>query len=596
MAKTISQLSVDLQLSSAKFTSEMEKARQSVKGMSADLKLIKFDSIVNLGEKALNTGRQIYQFIELGAKVKSVEDAFNLMAKNSGIAIDDLIYDLKRVTAETIDDSDLMKKATRLISEGFSSEQITVIGAAARTAARLMGTDVSAAYEQIADAVVNLRERGLKTAGFVLDLEEAYSKHAKTVGVTKDELNNYGKQMALVNAIKEKNLELTEKLGIGLGTEYEELQKINAQWNEFKEGIGSIALIAWQELKSYIGSTYTGIKDIIELMGKIKKEYPSLTVEEYGGAFPKVPLGKSQIKPKELPDFRKEERPHGKEWVIEIIPTPYGWYTIDEIQKGIDHVIEMAGDIGESLNIQRELGERSEEWMGLQAGITQEVKETAVAYGITADELLRIRESLQGGIKDNAHFIEGLEESNSLLDTIGKEFGSTLSSNMTQLLSATDRWGEKFKKVGESILQTIMQIIIQQAILNALYADADKQTGLLTSGSGIGRLVSGIGSLLGLAEGIDYVPRTAAYIIHQGEAVIPAGRNIENRREGDVFVSVINNAPNTKTEQKESEDGRGNRSIEIIISELVAKEVNRTGSPVNRSIKGMGGNDQLIRR
>jgi len=59
---------------------------------------------------------------------------------------------------------------------------------------------------------------------------------------------------------------------------------------------------------------------------------------------------------------------------------------------------------------------------------------------------------------------------------------------------------------------------------------------------------------------------------------------------------VINNAPNTKTETRESRDGRGNRGIEVIISEFMGREINRTGSAPNQAIKGMGGGDQLIHR
>src|SRR4030042_1335727 len=74
MAKTISQLSVDLQLSSAKFTSEMEKARKSIGGLRGERQLIRFDSIVNLGERAFRAGQQIYNLMEstsaLGSEIQ----------------------------------------------------------------------------------------------------------------------------------------------------------------------------------------------------------------------------------------------------------------------------------------------------------------------------------------------------------------------------------------------------------------------------------------------------------------------------------------------------------------------------------------------
>lgn len=191
------------------------------------------------------TIQKFFKLAELGATIKSIEDSFVLMSRNAGIAGDALISNLKKITNETIDDSDLIKKANRLIVEGFSADQIVQVGAAARVAARLMGTDVSAAYEQIADSIVNLRQRGLKTAGFVIDLEEAYKKHAAALGIDSDRLSQYGKQMALMEAVYQKTIELQEKIGITHETASERIQKQKTIWKELHEEIAKAASSLW---------------------------------------------------------------------------------------------------------------------------------------------------------------------------------------------------------------------------------------------------------------------------------------------------------------------------------------------------------------
>lgn len=165
-------------------TASLEKIKNSVSGIQRAVDTINVAALVNLGEKALQAGQRLFEFAEMGAKVQAIGESFSIMSKSAGIAGDALIEKLKKVTNATIDDSDLMRKANRMIVEDFSATQITYVAEAARTAARIMGTDVSSAYDQITDAVVNLRQRGLKTAGFVIDLNDAYAKHAAKIKTT----------------------------------------------------------------------------------------------------------------------------------------------------------------------------------------------------------------------------------------------------------------------------------------------------------------------------------------------------------------------------------------------------------------------------
>ena len=127
------------------FGATVQETTGKIQGMGSALEVIKWGAIIGMAEKALSTFKKFYELAELGATVKSLENSFTLMTQNAGIAGDALMKKMKEVTNSTVDDSDLIKKANRLIAEGFSAEQIIHVGEAARVAARLMGTEVSAA-------------------------------------------------------------------------------------------------------------------------------------------------------------------------------------------------------------------------------------------------------------------------------------------------------------------------------------------------------------------------------------------------------------------------------------------------------------------
>lgn len=254
-------------------SSSLQKATGAIEGLKKSISMIQTSAFVYLGKEIINVTKAAYAFAETGAKVKSIEESFRLMAQNSGVAVEGLIGSLEKATNATVDQTDLMIKATRLMSEGFSSDQIVKVAEASRVAARLMATDVGSAYEKVSDAIVNLRMRGLKTAGIVIDQEAAYAKQAKTLGITKDALSDYGKQMALVDAVYEKSIELQKKFGDQATSEYEKMQQLSAEWQHFSEVISKLASTGWSEamdeIKRYILSVYTPLAWVYDKLAGI---------------------------------------------------------------------------------------------------------------------------------------------------------------------------------------------------------------------------------------------------------------------------------------------------------------------------------------
>lgn len=63
-------------------------------------------------------------YAELGAKDMKIESSFNVMADASGVAADVVLENMQRATKGTIEQSELMQKATKLMLQGYNAEQI----------------------------------------------------------------------------------------------------------------------------------------------------------------------------------------------------------------------------------------------------------------------------------------------------------------------------------------------------------------------------------------------------------------------------------------------------------------------------------------
>jgi hypothetical protein len=115
-----------------------------------------------------------------------------------------------------------------------------------------------------------------------------------------------------------------------------------------------------------------------------------------------------------------------------------------------------------------------------------------------------------------------------------------LSTAFADMMMGVDvRWGDLL----ESMVKQLIASGIQSLIM-----------GLLTGGVG-GGLLGGIFG--GFQSGTPFVPRTGAYILHQGEAVIPANQNVyrssvfnQQSNYGNTYVQIIQLDPKKLTKDK----------------------------------------------
>ncbi len=535
-----------------------------------------------------------------GAKVQSLQESFALMARNSGVAIDDLIAKLKQATNETVDDSGLMRKATRLMAESFSGEQIIQTAEAARVAARLMGTDVSVAYEQVVDSIVNLRERELKTAGFVIDLNDAFEKQARKLHVTKDDLSDYGKQMAMMEAVHERTIELQRKLGMETETASERIQKQKTAWQEAKEDLAKLVSVMydWLQVKDKMNKMEDySIEQQIYRMEAAKISSAVFGVEE-GMAEPKA-AGKSQIARRDMKKYFEEQKPYYEslaKQAAQLENLAYGGMENQaffdqleerkEIEKQINQALqdrvgwrayevptlEQELEISRrSLDLETKRGDETRRIMletaRLTGDSTLQFKLQSEALDEEAKKLLDLGVSLDAVNKYVRASKDSMSEWAKFADDTINGIINSWSSGFSQMRRSGEDFGDWFKNmwldIADSVIGQIMKITAQEALLGS-YKNV---SGAWSSGGGSGGLIGLIGSLfsqtsspsnvgmIGLAmqEGGIVTRPTLGMIGEAGpEAVVPlrGGKVPVEGGGGDTYIiynHVQVNDPNTFT-------------------------------------------------
>ncbi len=169
------------------------------------------------------------EYVALGAKAMQAEESFKLVAASAGESADQIVAAMKKASAGTVDESDIMQKAVKGMVLGLAGDQLIKIMEAARISARVTGEDVKTAYENITDAIATGMPKALKRYGLITKEEMALVNAALKAGVENVDLYSLAMLNAEIQAAKFGEVQLTVA---------EKLQVNKARMQDFHETIG----------------------------------------------------------------------------------------------------------------------------------------------------------------------------------------------------------------------------------------------------------------------------------------------------------------------------------------------------------------------
>lgn len=207
--------------------------------VSASFNSIKNSVMILNGVFAGMASMGAIELMKIGATALQVESSFAIMADEVGVDAERMISSMKKATRATIDDSDLMAKATKLMLQGYNPEQIERFSKVAITASMYAGTTVAEAFDRLGDSIANKMPKAMKQFGAIFP--EQMKLVQKAIAGGADEVVLFNLAMA--------NLELKEAQLRGTQNEATlALQKFNAQLHETGETIGKSLIWLIQKL------------------------------------------------------------------------------------------------------------------------------------------------------------------------------------------------------------------------------------------------------------------------------------------------------------------------------------------------------------
>jgi hypothetical protein len=183
--------------------------------------------------------QKAFEFAEMGAKAQQVEESFRAVAASAGESSDRIIAAMKEASAGTIDDTDLMQKAVKGITQGLKGDDLVKLAEGARIAARATGDDITTAFDKIVDAVANKTPRALQQMGLV----------------TKEQMNLFNQEVSAgVEVVSLLDLAVANitirqaQHGVVLGDSLESFKRFRAELKAIKDTLSTWFLTALQKV------------------------------------------------------------------------------------------------------------------------------------------------------------------------------------------------------------------------------------------------------------------------------------------------------------------------------------------------------------
>jgi hypothetical protein len=224
----IAEILLDIKEKGAEKLTAMNKSFDAVvtKASAAGLAVAGFSAVV--GKLALDA-----------SVVENLRKSFKNLAESQGQDADKMLRNIKKLTAGTVSEADILKQANNALLLGLPIDKFGEMVNIARGASRATGESMEFMLQSITTGLGRQSKLILDNLGIVFNLEDAYEEYAKTIGRTADQLSDAEKKQAFINAAISRGTENLEKMGGIQPTVTDQWSKFKAQLKDGATELGS---------------------------------------------------------------------------------------------------------------------------------------------------------------------------------------------------------------------------------------------------------------------------------------------------------------------------------------------------------------------
>jgi len=241
-----------------------------VKGVDKSLgKLAKTAGAVAAGYLSIQSAAKVWDAAKLGAQAELVEKKFRSLIDQP----DELLARMKKASAGTISEFDLMKKANTAALLGLPLERFDDMLKVARNAAQATGESMDFMLNSIVTGIGRQSKLMIDNLGIIVSVGDANEVYASQLGKASSELTDFEKKQAFANAVLKSGLENVEKSGGVAASSADSYDAFTASAENLGVAIG-------EKLNPLISSLADDLTTATNAVIKILEPVKELTLDE----------------------------------------------------------------------------------------------------------------------------------------------------------------------------------------------------------------------------------------------------------------------------------------------------------------------------
>ncbi len=255
-------------------------------------------------------------------ELEPVKGSFENLAKVSKQSSENILQALKKASAGTVSENELMLSANRAMALGVAknTETFSSLMEIARDRARAMGLTTTQAFDNIVTGIGRGSPLLLDNLGLMISATEANEKYAKEIGKTAEELTESERQQAMLNEVIRQGQASMDKNSQSTLTASETMQALKASISNTAAALGQAFLPIVQAGGKIIADIVNNIQEWIKNNPVLAKTI-TITTAVIGGLL--VVIGGLILA---LPTLTTLVLGFGT--VLQIAMGPVGWITL----------------------------------------------------------------------------------------------------------------------------------------------------------------------------------------------------------------------------------------------------------------------------
>ena len=220
-------------------TKGLDKGKKDAEGLDNSFSsLAKTAKTVAIGFASVQAGLKAIEFAKLAAQTETVRRSFGNLAKEP----DKMLQAMKKATAGTISEMELMQKFNEAALLGLPLERFDEMLNVARGAAQATGQSMDFMLNSIVTGLGRQSKLMLDNLGILVDVQTANESYAESIGKTASQLTDQEKKQAFVNETLRVGSENLDRLGGVTESSVDSFGRFNASLADLQVTFGSIVL------------------------------------------------------------------------------------------------------------------------------------------------------------------------------------------------------------------------------------------------------------------------------------------------------------------------------------------------------------------